>query len=478
MIRRLRHAPGPGETGSLRVARADVLGSLSSGECIFCRREGESVGRFFFWYLHEGYSQPENVERLRRSGGFCPAHTSFLIQQAVPQTVASIYLPLISAAAEDLRGEGGAFSLEAPCPACTAARRGRENLLRSLAPSLRDGEVRGALRRSRPLCLPHLLWLAPALSWDELAFVVGVMLDEIQEGMRTDSLSTPLWGSPHPGESPPPEATPATSGTPGRGWSPAVAELRFDLSRPGCPVCRAEEEGLGRYLSWLSREVAEHPHHRWEEALGLCGEHGRAFGELSEASGRLLTELASRWQEKLGALGDALREERPPEGFLPRLARLPTLFGSLRRESAALPALRQALVRSFEPRKKVLQRLRGPVLQRSPCPACRSAKTAGRSKADLLWRALSDPETRRTYEESDGLCLRHLPPTLSLCEDGAAKEVLSGTARSRMLILQWELREYQRRQSWNARYERKGPEQDAWRRAVAACSGITGEVKP
>ena len=121
--------------------------------------------------------------------------------------------------------------------------------------------------------------------------------------------------------------------------------------------------------------------------------------------------------------------------------------------------------------KSVLAELRDRWLRIHPCPACTCAQTAADRTCDLLVRGLKDAGTRSVYSEGSGVCFQHLPWTLKFTASLEIRRVLLHSQRVRLEILAWELAESNRKDNWSVRYENKGWEQTAWRRAVAQYSG-------
>jgi hypothetical protein len=123
------------------------------------------------------------------------------------------------------------------------------------------------------------------------------------------------------------------------------------------------------------------------------------------------------------------------------------------------------------PPKSVLAELRERWLRTHPCPACTCAQTAADRTCDLLVRSLEDAGTRSVYCEGSGVCFQHLPLTLAFTASADVRRVLLHSQRVSLEILAWELAESSRKVNWSVRYEDKGCEQTAWRRAVAQYSG-------
>jgi hypothetical protein len=103
-------------------------------------------------------------------------------------------------------------------------------------------------------------------------------------------------------------------------WSLTLAELRRDLSEPGCPICRAEKKALQVYYGWLSREIKSTPSYRGSDTIWLCREHVLDFLRVGEegAVSRLGEAAREYWLIELEKLRVGLEDK--PKDFLMRRA--------------------------------------------------------------------------------------------------------------------------------------------------------------
>ena len=120
---------------------------------------------------------------------------------------------------------------------------------------------------------------------------------------------------------------------------------------------------------------------------------------------------------------------------------------------------------------KRLAELREPVLRTRLCPACRFQSEHADRLADLLDRALGDAGIAHHYEDASGVCFRHFPLAIRRCTEPSNVRLLLHTQYTRVAVLHWELEEYWRKFDWAHRWEPRGDEQAAWRRAVAQYTG-------
>ncbi len=496
---RLKTAMSSSSRNPSKYDRDRILALLSRPGCLFCREEEKTLKWFFFWYLHEGYPEPENIDRMRRSCGFCPRHTSRLLSESLPHVIAIIYLSLISSAIEKLReaekapSSGQLTEMLVPkqrCPSCETRDRNVGHNLRSLRATLGHPDVREALGRNAAICVPHLLMIASHLDWEELRYLVGEANHHLgragDESVPGDanSLAAMIWGFDQ--DAAYRENIPVTDGNDrdveldmlGSAWSPTVTELRRRFSESGCFICHVQRRALAGYFEWLAKEIMEAPIYRWNAAFWLCREHAHEFAlQKNElAVSKLERAIRAHWLANFEKLMEDLRY-KPHDRLVFRLAEGPRRLREKLSEDARVPRTLQSelwtvLGEAVRPPGRILPELRERSLRATRCPACVYLETITIKNGDLLARAIEDPGTLRAYQESSGLCLRHLPRALTFREESESASNLLRAQKVRLELLQWELREYGRKQSWTLRYEPRGTEQDAPRRAVAQYTGV------
>lgn len=151
----------------------ETLQGLATPGCLFCREELDSLRRDLFWFLNELYFEPQTIERMQRSHGFCRRHTVALLQAGPPSTIGRVCSwllpPLLAALDAGAQGSTGLAPLlpSAGCSACEASAAGW-TAGRALRDAWPDAEVQQALDGPAELCLAHCLEIAPTLSWEQL----------------------------------------------------------------------------------------------------------------------------------------------------------------------------------------------------------------------------------------------------------------------------------------------------------------------
>ena len=488
--------------------RRRILTLLAEPGCLLCREEREAEDLFFKWYVIEKYSELECLERVEKSLGFCKRHTRALFSWSGFGIVAYLYRYLIAAALGRLSGVERALSAndhksvkldftdltsQSSCPVCVTMKEHSDWMVSLIRRTWRDPEVRCALE-GHSFDLMHILQVSSLLSWDELSFFITLMQDRLAESKRTgaprsdESLVAVIWGTSLKGNDSvwKDETQNSTSdrgemsGFSGEdSWSPTLAELRRSLRELGCPICRAENKALQGYYRWLSREIKSTPSYCWSDAIWFCRDHVRGFLDVGEraAVSRLSEAAREYWLFELEELRAGL-ENKPEVSFIRRAVGAARRLrkrvasdkdrGAWRSLQRHFPETMKYLYRST---KSVLAELRERWLRTHPCPACRCAQTAAERTCDLLVRGLEDSGTRSVYCEGSGVCFQHLPLTLAFIASVDIRRVLLHSQRVRLEVLAWELAEFSRKVNWSVRYEDKGSEQSAWKRAVAQYSG-------
>jgi len=217
-----------------------------------------------------------------------------------------------------------------------------------------------------------------------------------------------------------------------------LLNLRWAMERPGCPACWALVRRERRYLEALVHENVNDPHVRRAllDTFGFCPRHTWLLTEIEEAM-----------------YGDKSGSSILLEAFIDEWRRRLTRY--LERTD------RSRFTHELTPGNR--------------CRACDST-THGSSLelADFI-RALDagDQRLEREYEASDGFCLVHIALLFKAVPDEspARRRVVERALRTAD-ALQAQLREYDRLRAWDKRYEPRGAEQNAWRRAAAFFSGI------
>lgn len=235
-------------------------------------------------------------------------------------------------------------------------------------------------------------------------------------------------------------------------------DLRLALKEPGCPICRLRADAELRYIRSLLWEFVNDPltRSRFIASLGYCREHTWQVGLLEK--------------EKFGSsLGTAILYEHLTLVVSGRLKDYTRRMGWARR-----PWWKRWLY-VFWPwsARRLAARELTPA---TSCRVCQIGERAEQAHLEWLIRGLAAPEHdfRDAYRASDGLCLYHLRRGLASAtredEDGA--RVLAESTLQRLATLEQDLREYQRKHSWDYRHEAQTPgEQLAWLRALRFYGG-------
>ena len=219
--------------------------------------------------------------------------------------------------------------------------------------------------------------------------------------------------------------------------------------RPGCPVCRVEQESVERYLDNQFYENVNSP--RWRDrlraSLGFCYEHA--------------------WLAVDKRLGDALGFTIIYHDVVNNILRQLNESSSAPNLSARKPFLRKL---SDEARARIENILRV-ISPRNRCPVCEHREEAIRIILSALLEELRKSEMTDALQSSDGLCLPHLRLALEHVRDVSVLEKLLSIQREKLEGLKSELAEFIRKSDYQLIDKGFGPEGDAWLRAVSLVAG-------
>jgi hypothetical protein len=234
--------------------------------------------------------------------------------------------------------------------------------------------------------------------------------------------------------------------------------LKVALEQPGCPICRRRSDAELRYLRSVLWEHTNDPVTRGHitRSLGYCPEHSWQTGILDiELLGsplstvRIYQQLAGIIATRLTRYSNRLSASRR-SGWKRRLSTL--LLGQRRLLSPE----------ELQPKAR--------------CRVCQIGDETVRTSLEGLLDGLHSAEDnlRELYDASDGLCLPHLRQALTManCASESALEYLIENTLRRLDILQRDIDEYARKESWDYHTEEKTErEKNAWRNVLTFFAG-------
>jgi hypothetical protein len=502
------------------VWKSHVIAKMKEPHCWICEQAVSEVGRDFFWFTSEQYYEPGVVDTLRLAHGFCPTHTRHFLQTGAKSVITAVYSYLTWYVIKQLYAARDILSQKKPkqssrdlcleaaealrpqgiCPMCATLQKGEEINIHALTHTLALVDVRGAYENSPGLCLPHFRQVANQAEWDTAVYLnadmrgrlhskvplqgsttalleqtIGVdRVRSLRRGAPSRELRPALYRKQHGSESY------IDLGKPDLLWSPTFEQLLTQLAEPGCSVCNACDRGVQQYLVWLALEMESKwaGSDSWEATYHVCPSHLWALyaAGYDQAAMRVGEHSVQEWIERLNRLAFELNL-RPSERALERLRQgLRTWCGAYNpdvgRESEGPRSRWKKAKAVLEPPKHRLDSLRAIAFRADLCQLCAHVQTTTRQRLDLILRALEDPAGRKAYHAGSGLCLRHCVEAANLAEVPAALAELLSAQIGRLRLLEWELEEASRKVSWSVRYEPKGPESDAWRRAAKQFCGV------
>jgi hypothetical protein len=417
------------------IIEADALRMLEDAGCSTCLRGALSETRYLWAFVHELYADPFVLSELRRSLGFCPRHTRLLARQVeAPFVLRAVAAQVVDAALATLH-RSPPDGPRAPCPLCAARASGERWAIWLLVRALGTPAVATRYSSGRDLCLVHAVEALEGAGRDAAIVIVKA------------ALARPDGAAPRPGPTERNDDEGALVDLPFVGARTGVLERLGRLLRlETCPICWDGAALEQRYIRWLRNEVRSHPDRVRTEGIRLCGDHAQALAREDElAANHLATLRRDEAQWWVSTLLKQLTEPGPAGWFGGARGLVPTLLGKP-------PAWRGAL---------------GPLRRTLECSLCAAVTTLERRTLELLATAMGDSRFRAGYQESHGICLRHL----RCIESPEAAALPRRVLRARLEIIAWELEEAGRKSSWSYRYEARGDEDSAWRRAPVLLDG-------
>lgn len=146
----------------------ELLDACKQEGCPLCRVAHGSVTRYLDSWKYEMFTDVDIRDELRRSQGFCHAHTSQLVRMGASIQLAQTYQAVLSDTIEQLQASVAAQNgrlrrrrletkRERPqCPACRQQEEVEARLAHTLRRALLDPVFYERFSNSQGLCLPHL----------------------------------------------------------------------------------------------------------------------------------------------------------------------------------------------------------------------------------------------------------------------------------------------------------------------------------
>jgi hypothetical protein len=393
--------------------------------CPVCRYAAEASDRYLAWFALEAHADPVTITRWWASLGTCAMHTRRLMgQPGAAARLTAGYRYVLQAARAQLAGRGTRL---ATCLACehdeAAARRTLEVLLDGLA----ETGVRGRYMELGGLCVPHMRAACRVRGHRHAtAWVVQSMAASTTD--HRSSLDLLAGGPDYDAD----ERARLRAALPPAGRLPAGACLvclmaaRAELA----DLVRAAGSGGGRRPEGAAGDASR-------QGLCLCAGHLR---DAALMGGGQVAALLAR-QAEVQAAG------------LARLVR-PPLW---RRGGNPAGWLRAGHPGALD----------------DECPVCQARERAAWQE---LQRCRAVPQAAPARWGAQMLCVRHV---LALrAADPVAGRATAALAAERAGRLIEELAEAFRKGTWAFRHESRGPEANAWRRAVAFLDGCVFGGRP
>lgn len=480
-----------------------LVEALQHDGCPICEERTAFEAKYREWFFIERYHQQELLADLTDSLSFCPDHAPDLVH---PYTLEVVTRRTLSRFADGDLDRLRRESLS-KCPACRsrdeAAARNVSFLRRGLQ---RNGDENDG--HSGVLCVPHLQSIAedaPAEMLESLLEdqdrALRSALDDLHatdEGPTSDeqlpaTIRTALEMS--VGHEPVSFALPPPGDDRSLERNPVVEFVEAIERGDGCPVCLEIARAWDEWITWLDRNTGTGDD--ISELLPTCREHVWGcvqYGSVDLARAVAIAALSPRLERVTRAKGRfAATDANGPDDtssfrwILPQSIQHVSPAQSMEEKDAepvgsarTIEHLRSALVHALgdrlpQVRRYVERRQTAPIRQslNQPirCPVCDRLDTARERSLDLLLALLEQRQYRTAFEDGYGLCLKHFAWALSRDPAPEIRDFLVDVESAKVKRLHWELREAQRKRSWDARPEQKGAGFSSDQRAAARFSG-------
>ncbi len=430
-----------GRSPKAGTRRADALRLLEVDGCALCRVRDEAEETWLRWFELEYHSDGDTLSALRRSVGFCPAHTRRLIILDKPAVVRRPWDFVLRGALQRAERliQAGVQPAPSPCPACAAVDERVRGARATIGGVLELPEVAAVLREHQGLCYPHLRGLLPELAAPRVAVAAEAVRDALASeetefaaaaGIDRDAEYRERW-------------FPVVAACPAPVDLPPAERLAADLASGSCPCCRRLARAEHTYMAWLLREEEPSAHD-----AQLCPRHLHDVGRRAGDRAPALQSRGGLLHERVDALATTARRVAGSR---------PTRWWSGR----AAPG-------TDTPQDRY-QRAVMSVTGDHGCRACRSAASAAERCLALMAAVSDDARVRRALDEGHGVCLRHGERLAGI--DAAAAAPYLRRLRTRLRETAWEVSEDGLKQAWDLRHEPAGRERTAWRRVPAIIDG-------
>lgn len=184
----------------------------------------------------------------------------------------------------------------------------------------------------------------------------------------------------------------------------------------GCPLCSRNKTAANNYIDNLLYENVNDPEirKRLRESLGFCSVHSQLLLQLSDSFGTAI--------------------------------------------------IYSDLLSQFE---KILEQNYSRFFQRKKCRVCELLEIETKENIELLVRYADDPEFKKKFEQSEGLCAAHLIELLTSCTNQRQREYFLSIHKKKVEVLKKDLNELIRKNNYRFHQEKiTEAESKSWIKAV------------
>ena len=473
----------------LEANQRQFVEELTTGSCPACTRRTSFDLKYRTWFALERYQYQELQTALTDSLSFCPEHADYLCRDSGGRSALVYVHELLARRMLDTLDERDLERFQpetrAPCPACESRAKTADRAVYFLRRGL-EGSGSEPYGDPGVCCFPHFRTLThdttpnlvPDLLRSQLAALRAAehALDEteaIPNDESDDAVARALNVS--VGHEPVIFILPRSSSEPTGMSSRDPVEEFTQMLGDGrcCPICLEVGRAWREWVAWLDDHAGSDKD--ISDLLPSCREH--AWGCVRQGGPDLAYAVArsalapplERVSKALDSLDDSAEGATDASDYWDQSTHLETdgagdardrfaerINGRIRTVSRRLPFGGDRRI------ERALDVLDLPI----GCPVCARLETAQRLAIDLLLALLEQPRYRDAFADGYGLCFHHFGDALAHTPRLDVQEILVDVEHAKLQRLRWELREAQRKSSWDARPEEKGIEQTAgWRAA-------------
>ncbi len=456
-----------------------LLDAVKKKGCPICSSTASHDKKYFSWFPMEIYHEPDFLEKIRSSYGFCTRHGAFLDQQRqllpqlnfvhdhVAQKVCDKLYLYLSGQEKDLFL---LFPDPSDCPVCASSKTSTKRFLWFFHKLIKEGRALKDYGHPGIMCFRHFMEFSEKASHEviqqlipkhEKAIASAVHAMEnagssmISAGIKSDACRTGMELSVGPAFNTEDLVWLHRIYCRNPGMDPVSDFITSLENKTACPVCLEQYAAMSQWINWLDNYKVSGMDDidQLTGVLPACREHVLACVNL----GRPDLQFAAVYAALKAAWTSTLIAAK-------KLKKL--------QERNNTPVWQKLTKKDKNPGENSRIDIREAVTSPIRCPVCERINKAEQRALDLLFALLESPRHQKTFENGHGLCINHFIKAVKHAPYDDIRNFLIRVESAKLSFLKWELDETMRKMAWDTRPEPKGSEQSAWHRGFAVFSGL------